>query len=775
MNENPSTGWTETETDRTLADELQSRLPDRVFDAHAHPYRTSDIRPLPPFLSQGPSEAGMEDWWRCLGKQVGEGRLVGALCVPYPSREGDPAAANRFTIEQAAEDPSRRALVLIGPNSSREAVEELLDENPCVAGFKPYHFYAPREDTFEAELDEFLPEWAWRIADKRGLAILLHMVKLRALAHPGNQETIRRRCEAFPNAKLILAHAARGFHAPNTVKAVGALRGLQNVWFDTAAVCEADTIVACLEAFGPRRVLWGSDFPVSQQRGRAVTLGDGFVWVVTDQVQWNDRAFFGNAVAVGLESLRAVLTATDRVGLNHEDLRDIFCDNALRLLGLEQEPGDLSQERYRHAKTIIPGGTQLLSKRPELAAPEVWPAYFREARGCEVWDLDGKHYYDCYFNAVSATVLGFADPDVTRAVVRRVRLGSVCSLNPPEEVDLAERLCAIHPWAEQARFTRAGGEAMAAAVRIARATTDRSIVAICGYHGWHDWYLACNLGEEDALRGHLLPGLDPLGVPRELRGTAFTFTYNNLDEFREILERHGDRLAAVVMEPCRYRDPEPGFLESVRDEAHRAGALLVFDEVTIGWRLVYGGSHLKFGVHPDLAVFGKTLSNGHLMAAIIGTRAAMEGAHTSFISSSYWTEGVGPAAALATLDKMERIDVPAHCRRIGARVQDTWRKLGEKHGLPVEVDDGYPALAHFRFDHELSDALRTLYSQWMLDRGFLAGSQFSITLAHTDEIVDKFAAAVDEVFGEIAEALRKGNVEQGLRGPVAHSGFRRLL
>jgi glutamate-1-semialdehyde 2,1-aminomutase len=436
-------------------------------------------------------------------------------------------------------------------------------------------------------------------------------------------------------------------------------------------------------------------------------------------------------------------------------------------------PTRRTQELYRHAKQHIPGGTQLLSKRPEMLAPDQWPTYFREARGCETLDLDGRHYYDMSTSGIGACLLGFRDPDVTSAVQQRISLGSMCTLNPPEEVELADLLCEIHPWAEQARFARCGGEACAAAVRIARAATDRSLVAVCGYSGWQDWYLAANLGESDALRGHLLSGLDPLGVPRELRGTALTFNFNKREEFEALINLHGDRLAAVVMEPCRAQNPAPGFLELVRDAAHRAGALLIFDEISIGWRLHFDGAHLKFGVNPDMAVFAKAISNGHPMAAVIGTRDAMDAAHGSFISSPYWTESVGPVAALATLRKMQRVDVPRHVEAIGALVQGHWRDLGARHQLPLKVS-GFPCLAHLGFEHEKSEALRTLYTQWMLDKGFLAGAAFYPSLAHTTEVVEKFAAAVDEVFGQIADALRRDRVEESLRGPVAHARFRRL-
>ena len=440
----------------------------------------------------------------------------------------------------------------------------------------------------------------------------------------------------------------------------------------------------------------------------------------------------------------------------------------------DQQEGSKTQALYRHARQRIPGGTQLLSKQPEMMAPEQWPAYFSEARGCETWDLDGRHYYDFSTNGIGSCLLGFCDPDVTDAVQRRIHLGSMCSLNAPEEVELADLLCEIHPWAEQVRFARCGGEACAMAVRIARATTDRSVVAVCGYSGWQDWCLAANLGDTDALRGHLLPGLDPLGVPRELRGTTVPFVYNRRDEFDALVAQHGDRLAAVIMEPCRNHDPDPGFLEHVRDEAHRVGALLIFDEITIGWRMHTGGVHLKYGVMPDLAVFAKALGNGHPIAAVIGTAAAMSGAHGSFISSTYWTESVGFVAALATLRKLNTVDVPGHVARLGRRVQQCWIDSARRYALPVRVG-GYPCLAHFRFDHPQADALRTLYTQEMLALGFLAGAGLYPTWAHTDAVVDRYAEAIDRVFFEVSQALARGDVVSRLRGPVAHSGFKRLL
>ncbi len=438
---------------------------------------------------------------------------------------------------------------------------------------------------------------------------------------------------------------------------------------------------------------------------------------------------------------------------------------------------DLSKTHalYRHARERIPGATQLLSKRPEMFAPEQWPAYFTKAQGCEVWDLDGNHYYDMSHNGVGACLLGYAHPEVIAAVTGRIEEGSCCTLNPPEEVALADELCTIHPWAERVRFARGGGEACAMAVRIARATTGRSVIAVCGYHGWEDWYLAANLGESDALSGHLLPGLAPAGVPRALKDTTHCFPYEDVAALENIIAVHGDNLAAVIMEPCRYRDPDPAFLTQVRDTAHKTGALLLFDEITIGWRTCYGGAHLRLGVTPDMAVFAKALGNGHPVSAVIGTAAAMEGAIQSFISSTAWTEGVGPVAALTTLRIMRETVVWKHVAKIGGSVQKLWLAQAARHSLPVTVPGTYPCLAHFSIDHPEANALKTLFTQWMLERGYLAGTAIYPTLAHTEEIVDAYGEAVDEVFALLADVLEHDTIDAALKGPPAHQGFQRLL
>lgn len=429
------------------------------------------------------------------------------------------------------------------------------------------------------------------------------------------------------------------------------------------------------------------------------------------------------------------------------------------------------QKLWKRAKHVIPGGNMLLSKRAEMFLPEQWPAYFSKAKGCTVWDLDGNAYTDMSLMGIGTNTLGYGHPEVDDAVRATVDVGNMSTFNCPEEVYLAEKLIELHPWADMARFARSGGEANAIAVRIARAASGKEKVAICGYHGWHDWYLAANLGDDKNLAGHLLPGLAPNGVPQELRGTVLPFTYNRLDELRALLSAH--EVGVIMMEVSRNHGPAQGFLQEVRQLASERGIVLIFDECTSGFRQTYGGLHKLYGVEPDMAIFGKTLGNGYAITAIIGRRAVMEAAQTTFISSTFWTERIGPAAALKTLEVMARSNSWQRITDTGRDIGERWSALAHKHDLSITVS-GLPALIGFSFSGENALAYKTLLTQQMLAKGYLAGVSVYVCTEHTADVVAAYFDVLDPVFALIRQCEEGRDVNTLLKGPVCHAGFKRL-
>jgi len=431
------------------------------------------------------------------------------------------------------------------------------------------------------------------------------------------------------------------------------------------------------------------------------------------------------------------------------------------------------QKLYKEAKLLIPGGTQLFSKRPEMFLPEQWPAYYSKAQGCTVWDLDGKRYSDMAYMGIGACTLGYADPDVDQAVIDTIKRGNETTLNAPEEVELAELLLKLHPWAKMVRYARTGGEAMAIAVRIARAATGKDTVLFCGYHGWHDWYLAANLASDKILDGHLLPGLEPRGVPRGLLGTAIPFAYNDTQEFIKQFNKHRMQLGAVVIEPIRNHFPDKDFLETIREETQKAKIPLIFDEVTSGFRLALGGAHLVLGIEPDVAVFAKGISNGYPMAAVIGKKEIMQAAQETFISSTNWTDRIGPTAALATIRKVKKNNLIEHLNSIGKLIQEGWKNLAKKNGIKITISGIYP-LSHFEFNYKNALAIKTLMIQLMLEKGFLATNAFYASYAHKPAHVKKYLQALDETFATLNSAIDQNSVEKKLKGPIAKSGFKRL-
>lgn len=430
------------------------------------------------------------------------------------------------------------------------------------------------------------------------------------------------------------------------------------------------------------------------------------------------------------------------------------------------------QELYEKAKALIPGGTMLLSKRPEMFLPNQWPAYFSKAKGCKVWDLDGKEYLDMSIMGIGTNTLGYGNEEVDETVRRVVSAGNMSTFNCPEEVELAEQLIQLHPWANMARFCRSGGEANAVAIRIARAASGKDKVAICGYHGWHDWYLSTNLSDDEGLSGHLLPGLNPAGVPKGLKNTTIPFMYNDLEAVERIIRENPD-LGVIKMEVSRNHGPNLGYLEGIRELTLKHNIVLVFDECTSGFRETFGGLHKKYGVEPDMAMFGKALGNGYAITGVIGKREIMQAAQKTFISSTFWTERIGPAAALTTLKVMEKELSWKVITDVGQNITDKWRALGEKYDLKLSTN-GLPALTSFAINSDKWLAYKTYITQEMLKKGILATNAVYVCTAHSSEVVDVYFDALEPLFADIKSFEEGKDVYSLLEGPVCHGGFKRL-
>ncbi len=442
------------------------------------------------------------------------------------------------------------------------------------------------------------------------------------------------------------------------------------------------------------------------------------------------------------------------------------------LLRNEGAKMSIMKKTWKRAKKIIPGGNMFLSKRPELFHPEKWPAYFKKAKGIEIWDLDGKKYNDLSLMGIGCNILGYAEKNVDRSVINAIKKSNGSTLNCFEEVQLCEKLLEMHPWADMAKLARTGGEAAAIAVRIARAASGKDKVAFCGYHGWHDWYLSSNISNKNNLQSHLMGGLEAKGVPKDLKNTAFPFTYNNFEELENIVKNND--IGIIKMEVSRNFQPKDGFLKKIRKLCDRKKIILIFDECTSGFRQTFGGLHKIYGVNPDMAWFGKAMGNGYSIAAIIGKREIMDHAQDTFMSSTFWTERSGPVAALETLKQMEKIKSWKIITKKGLKIQKNWKLLAERNNLKINVM-GIPALSSFILDSQNWLKYKTFLTQEMLKKKYLAANAIFLSTKHDDKILDNYFNILDDIFKKISN-FENGSlsVDKYLDGPVCQSGFQRL-
>lgn len=432
-----------------------------------------------------------------------------------------------------------------------------------------------------------------------------------------------------------------------------------------------------------------------------------------------------------------------------------------------------SMELYHEAMNLIPGATQLISRRPTRYAYGFSPAYAISGKGSRFTDVDGNVFID-WVSGIGATILGYCDSIVDNAVKRQIDLGTMYSVSHPIELELAELLINRIPCAEMVRFAKGGGDACAIAIRIARGTTGKDKILFSGYHGWHDWYLAANhdTGELDT---HLFPGIDPVGVPKALKNTALPFAYDDLDALSCLLDAHHNDVAAIMMEPLRSDFPSEGYLQGVRDLADKHGVLLIFDEVSTGFRPSSAGIQPVVDVQPDIAVFAKSISNGYPMGAVVGSRDAMEPAARMFISSTYWSDTIGIRAAITTLEEIESRQTAKTIHKTGRILKTEVNALFQKYSVPVTCAgvDWHPYL-QFEAGHD-SPLLQTLFIQEMAKRSIHMGTSFYINASHGESEVAETLDAIRDVSLIIRNALDADVVSDLLETTPQTEVFHRLV
>jgi glutamate-1-semialdehyde aminotransferase/spore coat polysaccharide biosynthesis protein SpsF (cytidylyltransferase family) len=432
----------------------------------------------------------------------------------------------------------------------------------------------------------------------------------------------------------------------------------------------------------------------------------------------------------------------------------------------------LGQKMWIRAKNIIPGGTMLFSKNPDLFLPKKWPSYFTKAKDCYIWDLENKKYLDMSFMGVGTNLLGYANSKIDNQVIKSIKKSNMSTLNSNYEIFLAEKLTEIHKWADMVRFARTGGEANSIAIRLARAFTKKDNIAVCGYHGWHDWYLSSNLMNKKNLEQHLLRNLSIKGVPKKLKGTVYPFKYNDLKQLKRIIR--DKNIGVIKMEVVRNILPKNNFLKKVREIASKNNIVLIFDECTTGFRGTYGGLHKVFGVNPDMAIFGKAMGNGYAISAIIGKKEIMNMANETFISSTFWTEKIGYVAALATIEEMKKIKSWEKVNFTGKKIKNFWSNCAKKYQLKINIQ-GMDSLPSFLIISNDWQKYKTLISQELLKKKILGSNVFYPSIKHTNKILNKYFQNMHKIFKQIALCERKKiNINKILETPVALSGFKRL-
>jgi len=420
-----------------------------------------------------------------------------------------------------------------------------------------------------------------------------------------------------------------------------------------------------------------------------------------------------------------------------------------------------NNEFFKEVKEIIPLASQTFSKSYMQYVKGIAPLFIEKAKGAYVWDIDGNKYIDM-INGLLPIILGYNYPATDKAIIAQLKKGITFSLPSPLEAELARLLIKHIPCAEMVRFGKNGSDATSGAIRVARAVTKRDYVAVCGYHGWHDWYIGSTTRD--------------LGVPQSTKEMTKKFEYNNIKSLEDLFQKYPNKFAAVIMEPENYETPQAGFLEKVKELTHKNGALLVFDEVITGFRWDLGGAQKYYGVTPDLASFGKSMANGMPISALVGKKQYMKVVEDIFYSFTSGGENLSIAAAIATIKEIGKKNVLDYIWKLGKKLQDGTNALAEKHGLGEIVHViGKPCwqIVKIKGNEKYSDMeIKTYIQQEILEQGVLWYGSHNMSFAHKESDIKKLLSVYDKVFKKTADLLKNGKLKEAIRGGLISTVFK---
>ena len=422
-----------------------------------------------------------------------------------------------------------------------------------------------------------------------------------------------------------------------------------------------------------------------------------------------------------------------------------------------------SEELLARGIKVSPLAAQTFSKSYRYFCRGIAPSYMDHGEGCYIYDVDGNKFID-FMCALGPITIGYNDPDVNAAVIKQVNKFASGSLQSELEVELAEKLCEIIPCAEMVRFVKNGSDATTAAIRLARAFTEREIVLMSGYHGMHDWSIGASANNK--------------GVPKAVCKLTMNFTYNNLTDLEKKLKEN--EVAAVILEPIQSNGPQDGYLEGVKELTHKYGAILIFDEVVSGFHYALGGAQEMFKVSPDLVAFGKGMGNGYPISAVAGREDLLEQIEKGvFISTTFGGDSISMAAALATIKKLEQPGFYNHIINIGTTMRNGIQSLVDKYELNGVLSvSGMPAHSGVTFEGHGSLSyldIHSVYSQTMIQNGILVFAIYFLNAHHTEKEAQAYLDATDKAFALIRKAVDEDSVDGILLGGKVDPVFKRNI